>query len=313
MIRRRFTGFAPAVFLVLFAAAVPGRAEETIYRSASVASRWLSVPGSARVAGLAGAFAARGADPGALEANPAGLAGLRGWQALFTHNAWVGNMSVERLMGAASLGCLGAVAASVDYLNLGEGERYQLDAAGVPEAAGGYSSNSYAVGAAWAADFGHLALGAGLKGLAENVAGGSSAGFQGDLGLRWNFDNAWRLGAAAKNLGLDFSGAVRPISVRAGAGYTFRQWATPLALDGNLDYQPYDDEPPVFRLGAEWALSRMFILRGGYVAGNDRAPTGLTAGLGVLQGPLQVDYALVGAGELGLTHLVTLSVSGAGL
>lgn len=283
-------------------------AEETVYRSASVASRWLSVPASARVAGLAGAFAARGSEPGALEANPSGMAGMRGWQALLTHNLWIGGMSVDRLLGAWSLGCLGTVAGTLDLLNLGESERYDLDAAGLPVKQGSFNSNSWALGAAWAGDFGHLALGVSLKGLAENVARGNSAGFQGDLGMRWNFDSGWRAGAAAKNLSLDFTNTVRPISLRAGGGYTFRQWEAPLALDLNLDYQPYDDEPPTFRAGIEWAALPKLILRSGYVAGNERAATGPTAGLGLLQGPFELDYALYAAGELGLTHLLTLRV-----
>jgi hypothetical protein len=55
-------------------------AQEELYPSAAVGSRWLNVPGNARVAALAGAFVARGAEPGALESNrfagrPTGLAG----------------------------------------------------------------------------------------------------------------------------------------------------------------------------------------------------------------------------------------------
>jgi hypothetical protein len=290
------------------AAAGPLPADETVYRSAGVASRWLSVPGSARLAALSGAFVARGAEPGGLEVNPASLAGLRDWQALFTHNIWIGGMSVDRLVGAYHAGCLGSFAGTIDYLNLGQTDRYVIDAQGQPQKTGTLQSSSFAVGAAWAVDLGPLALGATLRGLGENVASGSSAGFQGDLGARFDFGNGWRTGASVKNLGLDLTQAVRPIGIRAGAGYTFRQWLQPLALDGNIDYQPYDDEPPVLRAGAEWAPYPRFLLRGGYVLGNDRAPTGPSFGLGWIQGFFEFDYALYGAGELGLTHLFTLRV-----
>jgi hypothetical protein len=297
-------GLALALALLPLAAG----ADETVYRSASVASRWLSVPGSARVAGLAGAFAARGAEPGALESNPSGLAGIRNWQGLLTHNAWIGGMSVDRLVGAMNMGCLGTFGASIDYLNLGSADRYVLGNGGVPEQRGSVSSNSWALGAAWAGDFGALALGLSLRGLSENVASGSSAGFQADLGGRWNFEKGYRAGLSAQNLGLDLTNAVRPITLRAGFGHSSRPYGKALALDANLDYRPYDDETPLLRAAAEWAAHPSFILRLGYVLGNERQPTGPTLGVGWLQGSFDLDYALYGAGELGLTHLLSLRV-----
>jgi hypothetical protein len=303
-----------ALFLILFllSPALSRSGDETVYASAAVASRWLSVPGSARSAALAGAFVARGADPAALEFNPAGLAGMKGWQALATHNAWVGGMSVDRLTGAMNLGCYGTGALSFDSLDLGRAERYTLDASGQPQRQGLVSSNSWAVGAAWAADLGALSLGAALKGLGENVASNSNAGFQGDLGLRYNFDNSLRLGVSAKNLGLDTTNALRPIGLRAGLGRTQLAYGRALALDVAGDWQPYDSEPPLFRAGAEWAAFRSLVFRAGYALGNEREPTGPSFGLGWIRNYLEIDYALSGAGELGWTHLFSLKVLGGG-
>src|SRR5437762_189588 len=73
---------------------------EDVYASGQVGSRWLNVPASARVASLAGAFVAHGNELGAMEINPAGLAGVENWQLSFTHNAWVEGMSVERAAAA---------------------------------------------------------------------------------------------------------------------------------------------------------------------------------------------------------------------
>lgn len=284
-------------------------AEQELYPSAGVGSRWLNVPGNARVAALAGAFAARGAEPGALESNPASLAGLRGWQALFTHNAWIEGMAVERLTGAQHLGCWGTAALQLDYLNLGAVERYSLDASNQPVAQGVSAINSWAVSAAWAGDFGPIALGASLRTLGENLATANQNAFQGDLGARYIHPSGVRAGLAARNLSLDFSPALRPLSLRGGVGYTVAG-ERPLALDLNSDYQTQDGEAPSLRAAAEWAFHPSFLVRGGWIVASERSPHGPTAGLGWVTNWGEVDYALYGAGELGYSHLVTLRVLG---
>jgi hypothetical protein len=283
-------------------------ADEEVYASAAVASRWLSVPGSARMTALGQAYVARGAEPGAVDINPASLAGMDGWQALFTRNFWVEGMTVDRLSGAWHQGCLGTFALDLDYLNLGRADAYSVDSSGQPQKSGTISSDSWAVEGAWAADLGALSLGLSLRGLGESISGSSSGGFEGGLGARWNFSSGWRCGLSAENLGLDFTHSVRPITTRAGFGYSFRDWPRPLALDMNLDYQPYDSEPPVLRCAAEWAPYERLIFQVAYVAGNDRAPTGPSLGFGWIQGWAEFDYAVSSAGQLGPTQILTLRV-----
>ena len=284
--------------------ALPADSQE-VYRSASVASRWLNLPASARLAGMGGAYVARGAEPGSLQVNPAGMAGMNGWQALLTHNSWVEGMSLERLAGAMNFPCLGTVGATLDYLDLGLVEKVEIDSAGDPRTTGYAHPSSTALGLAFAVDRGALALGGALKGLFENEVSGWAAGAQLDLGAHFAFDSGARAGASVQNLGLDFGGTLRPTSLRLGGGYTVRG-RLPLALDMDADWQANDAEPPVLRAGAEWAAWKQIILRLGYVAGNDRAPTGPTLGLGWLAGMVELDYAFYAAGELGFSHLVTL-------
>jgi hypothetical protein len=282
-------------------------ADVSFLPSAGVASRWLNVPASARVAALAGAFAARGGELGALEINPAGLAGISRWQAYFTHDAWIEGMQVERVAGAYHPGCLGTFAASLDYLNLGEVDKVGLDSLSQPVSGGTLHPTSLSFAGAWAGAYGPVDFGASLRTFSENLVEASDIGFEGDLGGRLNFPDGWRLGAAVQNLGVDGTNALRPVQIRSGVGYTF-EGSKPLALDLNADLQPYDQEPVVFRAAGEWAMARQFILRAGYVFGDANQPTGPTAGLGWLAGPLEVDYAADGAGALGLSHLVTLRV-----
>jgi hypothetical protein len=294
---------------LLLASAGLAASEQEVYASAGVGSRWLNLPGNARVAALGGAFAARGAEPGATESNPASLAGMRGWQALFTHNAWIEGMSVERLQGVLHLGCLGTAALSLDYLSLGAVDRYQLDASKQPVPAGSSQLSSWAVSGAYAYDFGGLALGLNLRTLGETLATQSGYAFQGDLGARYTHPSGLRAGVSVRNLSLDFSPALRPLSLRGGLGYTV-DGERPLALDVNTDYQTQDGEAPSLRLAAEWAASRAFLIRGGYIVASERSPHGPSAGLGWISPWGEIDYALYAAGELGLSHLVTLRVLG---
>lgn len=296
----------PAFCLLLLLTCPLAAVESTVYPSAGVDSRWLSIPSSARLAALSGAYVARGAEPGGVEINPAALAGMAGWQVLFTHNAWVEGMSLERLGLAWHQGCLGTFGATLDYLNLGQVRRVEINAAGQPFENGTLYPSSMAFGASWAGDYGPFAAGASLRGLAERVVEGQAAGFNADLGARYSFQSGWRAGASLQNVELNFSsGTLRPFRLRLGSGYTFRN-ARPLALDFNMDYQPNDGEPPNLRFAGEWAPYSQWILRAGYIVANDRTPRGPTVGLGWVYGQFELDYASFGAGDFGYSHLFTL-------
>jgi hypothetical protein len=294
--------------LILSAAGLAA-AEQDVYASAAVGSRWLNVPGNARVAALGGAFAARGAEPGAVESNPASLAGMPGWQALFTHDAWIEGMSVERLQGAMHLGCWGTAGLSLDYLSLGAVERFQLDSSNQPQSLGTTQLSSWAVSASYAYDFGATALGLNLRTLGENLATQSGYAFQGDLGARYTHPTGIRAGFSVRNLSLDFSPAQRPLSLRGGIGYTVTG-ERPLALDINTDYQTQDGEGASLRLAAEWAAARSFLIRGGYIVASENSPHGPTVGAGWISPWGEIDYALYDAGEIGFSHLFTLRVLG---
>ena len=298
-----------ALLLAAILATAGLQAGETLYASSRVESRWLNIPLSGRMAALAGTGAARGQLPGAVEINPASLAGSPGTQYLFTHNAWAQSVSVDRLATTHHLGCYGTLAASLDYLSLGTVEEFQLDASGQPRQVGTLSPSSMALGAAWARDFGRWSMGAALRGLFENeVDEGFRAGLRGSLGMRYLFSRNSRAGLAVQNLNLDFGDTLRPLKIRGGVGYTFGD-SRPLAADLDLEYQVNDQEAPALRAGLEWAMATRWILRGGYTIANERTPSGPSGGIGFIAGRLFIDYAIYGAGDLGLAHLVSMRVA----
>lgn len=288
-----------------------GLGADGIYASGMVDTRWLNVPGSARVAGLAGAFTARAAELGGLEANPASLAGLGGWEGLFTHNAWVEGVTLERLVLGIPLGCYGSLAVQADYLNEGTVERYSLGSGGEAVSQGTANLYAWAASLTWAKDFGPLALGGTLRSANQQLVNTGSGYLDADFGGKLSLEG-WRAGLAARNLSADMGRSLRPTSWRLGLGYDFGG-SRPLALDLNADLQPNDQEGATYRLAAEWAALEKVILRGGWLLGNERQPHGPTLGAGYLTKYLEIDYALYGAGDLGLSHLVTLRLLGWGL
>lgn len=309
MMPGRSACLAPLAALLLAAARLlPG---QTTFNSAGVDARWLGVPGSARVAALAGAFAARGGDPGGLDANPASLAGLQGAQGYFTHNAWMDGISLERLAAALPLGRWGAGALQVDYFNFGILERYGLDASGQALPQGSASLYGWGLGGSWARDFGDLALGGTLRWSRQQLVTAGSAHLDADLGARYAL-GGWRTGLSLRNLSADLGSAVRPMSWQGGLGYTFA-WDLPLALDANMDFKPNDAAGPGWRLAGEWTGPGKLALRGGWLLADGRLAPGPSLGLGWSAEFLALDYAYCASGDLSASHLLTLRFTGWGI
>jgi hypothetical protein len=123
-----------------------------------------------------------------------------------------------------------------------------------------------------------------------------------------------RLGATAANLGgkLKFDDASNPLPVTYRAGAAVR--VSPAFLV-TADAILRRDNKPVAAGGVEWNLPATsgwtFAVRGGYntrTAGDVGGLTGLSAGLGFGFKTMQIDYALVPLGDLGLTHRLSLSL-----
>jgi hypothetical protein len=152
-------------------------------------------------------------------------------------------------------------------------------------------------------------VGAGARGIFNNEIDQKFAnGLRGDIGMRYTPQGNWRAGLALQNLSLTGSDTLRPLRLRPGVGYTFRQWQRPLALDLNSDWQVNDKEPMAWKGSLEWAAMRRLILRGGWTLANQRTPHGPSLGAGWIFGIVELDYAYYTAGDLGRSHLVSMRV-----
>ena len=131
----------------------------------------------------------------------------------------------------------------------------------------------------------------------------------GDLGAQWDSAMGFKVGVSAQNLGGQLAGADLPMAVAAGAAYAFGGTGGKdytLALDADM---PSHGDVTVGVGGEAW-INPALALRVGYhsndVATNDLAVSGLTAGLGIKAGWLNVDYAYRALGDLGQAHQFSL-------
>ena len=93
-----------------------------------------------------------------------------------------------------------------------------------------------------------------------------------------------------------------PMVIKLGAGLKLLDDNLRLGTNLNLP----NDNDFSFNLGTEYQIWHWFLLRLGYDSGQD-LDTGLSYGLGLAQGPLQIDYAFVPYGDFGSTHRFSLS------
>jgi hypothetical protein len=154
-----------------------------------------------------------------------------------------------------------------------------------------------------------LAAGATLKIYDQAIDNSSSLAAALDLAALYrNGLPGLQLGLALQNLGAGVAGFNLPMNVKAGAAYKLPQ----AFEDGDTWRFLADVNAPLadmsylgLSVGTEYMFDHAFALRLGYTAKNSSGldgVTGLSGGLGVFLGPVNLDYALVTFGDLGLTH-----------
>lgn len=288
----------------------------------------LAIPAAARQSGLtflrigpdaahlatgdAGAAVVEG--PFAAERNPAGLALGAGTRVALTHHVWIAGV---RTYGGAARFRLGRGGVGVYARAVSSGE---IDVRTGPGPSDGtFEAQFTGVGAAVAQVFGPLRLGAGVKLLSERIFAVSATGSAFDAGAQLDIaGGAVRLAGVYQHAGSMKRLAQRstrlPRTVRGGvAVHPFRV----IALDDGArlvdSYVTVEvsrdlaDASTQWHIGASVDVMETLRVRGGYVTDDDLR--GVSAGVGLLAGPFEVDYALLpfSAGFDGPGHVFTLS------
>ncbi len=291
-----------AVFFLLLSAP-PARAA-----AGGEAMPFLKLDTGARGAALSGAYTAPGDDALSVFYNPAGTALAGKQEILLGHNEWLVGIRNETLAYLRPLGPGLTVFGGFNALFSGSMGRY--DAAGAAD--GTFSAMEAAVSAGLAGDLGNNFYGgAALKALSQQAAGMKAMAWAGDAGLL-KVAGDWKIGAAASNFGgrlkLGSGSFGLPFILRAGIAANLIE---DLMLSAEAVKAGKSAAAAAF--GAEARVlagpRQYFVFRAGYKTGRSRyAGTGFTAGVGLINRELSVDYAYAPYGELGDAHRVTVSL-----
>ena len=266
---------------------------------------FLKIPVDARVCAIGEAAATHSDNISAIFYNPAGLAGLRSFGAVVSHNEWLLGMNQEYAAAGFGNEELGTFGLSFNYWGSGDIQWVNFRGETIP----GYyfSASDWCLNLGYGRRFGPVSVGAGFKYLAERNESLATHAFGLDAGAIYETPlTGLKAGLSVTNFGtkakLDVEEYSLPLQGRIGWRFDWQN------LGVAQDFIISETEKPGIAAGAEYRFFDMVALRAGYRTGSStEGLSGLRAGLGVNYGGFSVDYAFAPYGELGMTHRISLS------
>ena len=286
--------------------------------SGTSAFNFLTIPVGARTVALGQAFTSVPNDVQGMAYNPSLIASMAASQLSFEHLSYVEDITQE----AVAYGHAGkreglSWGVSADYFRISDITRTKATLSPTGDGfteEGSFSTYDMAFGGTVAAPIGdNFSVGSTVKMLHESLADASSNAAAIDLGGLYQMQeqHSWHAGVALQNLGFasKFADAAvkLPWTFRGGiSGQPFSQWL----LSG--DYVKRQDAAGEFDVGAEVTPRRAFSLRLGYRYQVERPDLGglsnFSAGIGLRDKNMSLDYAFVPLGDLGQTHRISFNI-----
>lgn len=309
MTMNRNTILVSILIASLGAAALPAAMNEN---AGTRGETFMRIDPSARVSGLGGAFASIDGEAACVDANPAGLAGIKCAQIATTYGKWFADTNYGNIGFGMPLG-RGAIGLSLTYLDYGTLVRTTgQDNFGVPIEDGSFNASDMNVSAAYARAFElyrhRVSLGAAAKVTRLAIDGNYASGYGLDLGLDAALWWGVNFGAACRNLGnlQKMEQNEEQLPQEFDVGLSRRLFVNPdqaflVSVDGAV---PLDNSLKV-KGGMEYAFKEMLFFRAGYRGNYDT--DWLTMGAGFAYNGLKLDYAYAPYNVLGDTHRVTLT------
>lgn len=232
------------------------------------------------------------ADPSSVFYNPASITMQTSPSIMFTHQAWIQDLSSEILNGSFSLfGLPFAIGVNTTKISGFEARTNPTD---TPDATFdvNYFYGSLSTGFSL---YDNLEFGFSIKYLYESLLSDDASGTGYDLGLIYtNLIDKLTLGASLRNLGsmsaLREEKTKLPTDLIVNATYQFNIESASLDVLPVLGIQKYLDTDDIhMHIGAQTTYDEQFSLRLGYITGYDSK--GFTAGLGVFWSGFNIDYA----------------------
>jgi hypothetical protein len=269
----------------------------------------MKVEVGARPSGMAGAFTSVTADPNSATYNPAAAAGVDRFTASFGHNTYWENVRLETGYFTTNLMNRVWMHGGIRYATVSDIES-RRGPSSEPDAYLDAQDVSFKGGLAYRVAP-RLTVGIGAGWYLEKIDQYRGSSFNVDLGLTYVPYPGWTIGAAAQNLGSDFSLSMSgyagsdpialPTTYRLGGSYEYGDGL------GAADIVILDDKAHL-HAGAEIRVYNKAALRAGYMTGYDSK--NVTAGMSFTHRNFTVDYAFVPySNDLGTSHLFNLTVS----
>ena len=275
-------------------------------------AEFLRIDTDARAGAMSSAGTASSMGISAMNYNPAGLAAMKGGEAVLSHSAWYLGASHDFAGAGFALPGNGGWRLGLSFNRLSSGEIEGSSA--TRDLAGGYSAYDQAASLALARQYGAYSMGGTVKYIESSIAGIKGSGYAVDLGVKRGLKGLpASVGLSVQNLG-------------PGIKYISQRDKLPLAVNAGLAFMPapgfllnFDakryvyDKYTTFSLGTEYALfggpgtMSGLSLRGGVNGGTGQTAAGaFSAGAGIRVMNADLDYAMSPEGELGSTQRITL-------
>ena len=287
----------------------------------TTAASFLKLGTSPRAIAMADAFGGVADDVSAIQYNSGGLGYLKDKEVTFMHALWFQDIFYDYGAIAWPIERIGTIGLSVFYLNAGKFDKYTLDTAGNPVAAGTFSASSMALSLAYSRKIiESLSLGMNIKMINEAIESFSAGSVAVDLGALYQTPvKNLSLGFNVQNLGpsLGFEQAFSlPINIRLGLGYK------PFSnIVVSADYTQPIETAGQLAIGGEYGYRDTLFVRMGYryqgaidynqtyTGYGPAVASGLNLGLGLRAlKNYTMDYAYAPYGFLGTTHRFSLTL-----
>ncbi|MFA5104603.1 MAG: PorV/PorQ family protein [Candidatus Margulisiibacteriota bacterium] len=261
----------------------------------------MKIGAGSRPMGMGKAFVAVADDGNSVFMNPAGLAGLPGWQATSMYTSLFGNELPYILFSGSTPFKSGNLGFGV--ISTGSGQIPSPSATGISYF--DYYDNlyfvSYAMDASRLFDEKKVFIGSNFKIFNKGFLGStvnSGTGFDMDFGLKYTLSDSLSFGLNAQNVlptKISWSSGAQddiPMTVKAGTAAKVYKGNIILALDA--DFSPGRNLPSPVHIGAEWSLNKYVRLRAGLdqmISAASTLSNNPTAGIGLNLSGFKIDYA----------------------
>ncbi|HTW92332.1 MAG TPA: PorV/PorQ family protein [bacterium] len=293
---------------------------------ANTGASFLKIPVGPRVCATGEAAVAYIDDASALFYNPAGLANVPTFSALFAHNQGFLDMNQEYVAGVCGFEGLGKFGLALDYWGSGEIQGINIRGETVP----GYvfSAADWSLNLGYARSFSDLSVGLGLEFVHDQQESLSTSAVAFDAGAMYETPlEGLQVGVSVSNLGTKGTLYQESYSLplQGRLGWRYDRGIIGVMQDFIFSYEGLGGDmtqsssigivsqaPPVgIAAGVECRPVSILAIRVGYRTGSDYDGfSGLRAGLGVSWHGIGVDYAYAPYGKLGASHRLAISYHG---